>query len=285
MHGVKEKISAVNPQAQFTKKPAARGFTLIELLVVIAVIAILAALLLPAMARAKAAAKSASCKSNLRQLGIALEMYVTDYGKYPGNAALYEKSSPLSGGAFIAIWGNGMNWLNPYLGSRRDARGQLYVNGGERTVLNCPGKPPQYVPGIFGKSGGMVYERGYGYNELGSGWAAASPQLGLGFTVELDTFADNGLGEPIGVRGYVTPSDIRSPAKMIAIADGDSWLVPNLPINAGGTIQGRHSESRANVLFVDSHVENGREKTWNEGNEAARARWNNDNLPHPETWR
>ena len=67
-----------NPMGN-TKSRCRHGFTLVELLVVIAVIAILAALLLPALAKAKASGQSAACKSNLRQLGIALTMYVGEY--------------------------------------------------------------------------------------------------------------------------------------------------------------------------------------------------------------
>jgi prepilin-type N-terminal cleavage/methylation domain-containing protein/prepilin-type processing-associated H-X9-DG protein len=135
---------------------AVAGFTLIELLVVIAIIAILAAILLPALSRSKQLAYSAICKSNLRQYGQALRMYVGDYQFYPP-----WQYNPVTGFVMSVVATN-VWWyqiLEPYTATK-------WVNWDSATQP-IPPQPVsiQACPG-YSRLGGVYFDSlgAYGYN-------------------------------------------------------------------------------------------------------------------------
>jgi prepilin-type N-terminal cleavage/methylation domain-containing protein/prepilin-type processing-associated H-X9-DG protein len=129
-------VAPVRPPTRPSPSPRA-AFTLIELLVVIAIIAILAAIIFPVFARAREKARQASCLSNLKQLGSALQMYTDDHdgtytrgqfwpfdgshlwsqaiAPYVRNDAVFRcptaRDSDHSYGYNIAYWGGG-DWVD-----------------------------------------------------------------------------------------------------------------------------------------------------------------------------
>lgn len=102
-----------------------RAFTLIELLVVIGIIALLAAILFPVFSQVRRKANATSCLSNLRQIGMANQMYATDNDDFP----VWGGDPPDMNGA----WGN-----NPDINSMRPQHEVLQPYVKNKNIWRCP---------------------------------------------------------------------------------------------------------------------------------------------------
>ena len=128
------------------------GFTLIELLVVIAIIAILAAILFPVFLRAKEKGREASCKSNMKQLATAMNLYLNDWNTcYPDHTCVglpytghvYDNGI---GGAWI------MQYAHRYLSAQGSPAGIGKVLGKytqNMSVFKCPSEWKKTPAGVF----------------------------------------------------------------------------------------------------------------------------------------
>ena len=138
---VTDTVSPNNQMQPSQVKRTQAGFTLIELLVVIAIIAILAAMLLPVLAKAKESAYKAQCLSNLKQWGLAVNMYAGDNGDRFPDLSFYIGGNAANGvsGAHDLAWmptAFNLNFYPNYLYKNR--AGTATSQRAANDVLYCP---------------------------------------------------------------------------------------------------------------------------------------------------
>ncbi len=220
-----------------------KAFTLVELLVVIGTIGMLMGMLLPSLSAAREQARCVVCKSNLRNIGLALRLYIDDFeGKMP--SADPPPVRPPKKKEYCKYWfmnSELMGYLD--LEIRSDPNGGLIGPPKERSVLTCPSHrnpdmsrhdPPNY----------LAQQREYALSYTANG------TLGVSGWCSMPT-------------KYRYASEYRKPAKAMMFCDGNGTKeVPGVVLFFGcpkENFEYRH-RGKANVLFLDQHIESLKEE-------------------------
>jgi len=236
----------------------------------------LAALILTGIVAAKKRVQQAQCAHNVRQLGLAVQIFVTDNHVYPlaANPSIFKGGYSEHNGA----------WMTALEGvlARRDPIHPSPTNSLLQGIWLCPSASrPSSFPDFY------LY-LSYGYNEYGLSTRATS--LGLGGQ-------NVWLGGPDGSAPPVSDSEVINPSQLMLLGDGfeggKGIIKDGLSIlrrndgtqdYLGSTARavGRHKQ-KANVVFCDGHLEAPTLKyLFEENSDAALARWNRDNRAHRE---
>ncbi len=156
-----------------------RGFTLIELLVVIAIIGVLVAILLPAVQQAREAARQASCKNNLKQLGLAVHNYESTHGSLLPSAVVIKNPDGTLRTSYMGPHARILGYIEQ--GNTYQAITDTDYGNGSNTstvgkvipIFLCPSEPKQMplAHASFGNIGGVNYAFSMGDWYVWSGFA------------------------------------------------------------------------------------------------------------------
>ncbi len=212
-------------------RPFRAGFTLVELLAVVAIIAVLAGLLLPALGKVRSAAHASRCVSNLRQFGLATQLYWDDHGR-----AFSERSVRTNGG-----WRYWFGWLADGSEGQRafDPRqGVLWPYLQGKGVETCPALD-RCSTRFKAKATGAAH--GYAYNLLLGPRGQSPLAVGqLSRPAELAVFTDGGQ-----INDFQAPASPENP-----LLEEFYYFDTNA---LGATVHFRHRRT-AQVSFADGHV-------------------------------
>jgi prepilin-type N-terminal cleavage/methylation domain-containing protein/prepilin-type processing-associated H-X9-DG protein len=231
-----------------TKRAA---FTLIELLIVMAIVAVLASLLLPTLARAKGAALNGQCQARLKQWGVALNLYLNDFQRYPLAGAF-----DATGQVRLAE-----ELIGAYFGGPDSAERVFNM----RCRVKWPAEGLRYYYNDFARTVSFP-----SYLSLGGDFAAqiAVPETAVKVPSDMIAFT-----EDVAFRDASVP---------VIPGQAYSGLVIDYPRT--GKEDFYPHRNAVNQVFCDGHVERVTKKEFASKLERIRRRWFIDNKPHPELW-